>query len=491
MRFHVSTSSNPPMARNRPAAVLTPDNWDDWGQYQTTYDLWIHDGGEVHQVGKVKIGQFAMGPGHRRGDLSTDSRRSPDLPSSFESLDTRFFSLGQDLTYYTTLRDAPWGRETMIALRDIAFDLTLFESARTEEVITTSLLRSVAEGTVLGQFHRVARGGREVTTYSLRHDLPAHAPGSDPAINFTADPESVLPTNLHALIGRNGTGKTTILNSIASRVADTLPGADDFVSVVQVSFSSFDIVPPPGRHTPTPLVIVGADDHDGQVQKLQEALAICLKGTRIARLSSFLRMLDSDPILDAEDFPTIVESASRIADIDPIVLRFTSDYRRMSAGHKVLLLAAIQLVRHVEERTLVLVDEPESHLHPPLLSAFVRALSDLMADRNGMAIISTHSPVVLQELPRACVWRLSRSGDLQKAERPTVETFGESLSVLTSDAFGLELRQAGFHRFLKGRVEDAPSLGAEEVIAGLDGQVGSEGRALIYALVANRREWGA
>ena len=73
--------------------------------------------------------------------------------------------------------------------------------------------------------------------------------------------------------------------------------------------------------------------------------------------------------------------------------------KRMSSGHAVVLLTLTRLVATVEEKTLVLIDEPESHLHPPLLSAFIRALSDLLLDRNGLSIIATHSPVVLQEVP--------------------------------------------------------------------------------------------
>lgn len=41
-----------------------------------------------------------------------------------------------------------------------------------------------------------------------------------------------------------------------------------------------------------------------------------------------------------------------------------------------MLLSITKLVEFVEERSLVLMDEPEAHLHLPLLSAFVRALSD-------------------------------------------------------------------------------------------------------------------
>lgn len=63
-----------------------------------------------------------------------------------------------------------------------------------------------------------------------------------------------------------------------------------------------------------------------------------------------------------------------------------------------------------------MLDEPESHLHPPLLSAFIRSLSELLILRNGVAIIATHSPVILQEVPKRCAWILNRSGISAKAE---------------------------------------------------------------------------
>jgi predicted ATP-dependent endonuclease of OLD family len=66
-------------------------------------------------------------------------------------------------------------------------------------------------------------------------------------------------------------------------------------------------------------------------------------------------------------------------------------FNKLSSGHKVVLLTTTRLVETVEERTLVLLDEPEAHLHPPLLAAFVRALSDLLINRNGVAIIATPS----------------------------------------------------------------------------------------------------
>jgi hypothetical protein len=133
----------------------------------------------------------------------------------------------------------------------------------------------------------------------------------------------------------------------------------------------------------------------------------------------------------------------------------------------------------------VLLDEPEAHLHPPLLSAFIRALSDLLVDRNAVALIATHSPVVLQEVPRGCVWKLRRTGQsLVNVERPEIETFGENVGILTREVFGLEVSQSGFHRLLQDAVEQ--DLSYEEVVRKFDGALGSEARGLAQALVAVR-----
>jgi len=156
----------------------------------------------------------------------------------------------------------------------------------------------------------------------------------------------------------------------------------------------------------------------------------------------------------------------------------------MSSGHKIVLLTVTRLVETVKERSLVLLDEPEAHLHPPLLSAFVRALSDLLIERNGVAVIATHSPVVLQEVPRACVWKLRRSGRVTAVDRPDIETFGENVGVLTREIFGLEVTRAGFHRVLEETVDAGHSY--EEVLERFGGRLGGEAKALVRGLIATR-----
>lgn len=122
-------------------------------------------------------------------------------------------------------------------------------------------------------------------------------------------------------------------------------------------------------------------------------------------------------------------------------------YRKASSGHKIVLLSMTRLVELVGERTLVLIDEPEAHLHPPLAASFIRALSALLANRNGIAILATHSPVMLQEVPQECVWLLFRTGLNVDNKRRQVETFAENLGVLTREVFRLEVTNSGGQGF--------------------------------------------
>jgi len=150
----------------------------------------------------------------------------------------------------------------------------------------------------------------------------------------------------------------------------------------------------------------------------------------------------------------------------------------------IVLLIITKLVAITEEKTLILLDEPESHLHPPLLSAFIRALSDLLYDQNGIAIVATHSPVVLQEIPRLCVSKIQRVGLATNVERPSIETFGENVGVLTREVFGLEVVKSGFHKLLTKSVAEGQTY--EEIIRSYNEQLGMEAKVLLKLLINER-----
>ncbi len=97
--------------------------------------------------------------------------------SDFESLDDRFFSLGQDDSYYDHLNELvpDLKDEILNALRDLPYgESDRFEAALKEPVTTVSLLRSVAKGSVRNQFRRIALGGVRLSQYHFSYSAACY-----------------------------------------------------------------------------------------------------------------------------------------------------------------------------------------------------------------------------------------------------------------------------------------------------------------------------
>lgn len=516
MHFELVTGANG-QAASRDVVQLVPTDWDDWFKFSTLFSArYIDEDGKRYEIGGTKIGRFGLQASKQDG-TRRDGYRHPSPPAKFNVLPDNFFSLGQDASYYESLTAIgdTFRDEYLEAMRDIAFDAERRVSAEDEEVTRVSLLREVPLMTVREQFARLARGGARLTPYKFSFRFPARDNDSVPGwavdplvLQFDVDPDSKPPSNIQVLIGRNGVGKSTLLDRLAktmvrrasegpeleTRKPDAPPRSwEQLSNLVSVSFSAFDafepVSVPQDRTRGLTYHYVGlrkiGSKRDDATTKDPRALATemtksaqrCLINARRSRWLRALRLLEADPIFADTGIGDLVASED---DIDDALEQIAATYKGLSSGHKIVLLTITRLVETVEEKSLVLLDEPEAHLHPPLLSAFIRTLSDLLSHRNGMAIIATHSPVVLQEVPRSCVWKLHRAGNNLSAERPELETFGENVGTLTDEVFGLEVTATGFHKMLSEAAQEAPDY--ETALALLGGQLGAEGRAVLRAL---------
>jgi predicted ATPase len=486
--------------------VLVADKWDDYFKFSTLYALYIVDENEeLQEVGNLKIGQFNM----------ERKQRSPELPKRFEQLDERFFSLGQDDEYYLRLNDLgdATREEILRALNDIAKNEQLYEKAKNEKVSIDSLFRFAPETTVKIQFRRMANGGARLSRYDFIYHSPSGKNSAIPQISldFHVVPDSNPPTNIHVLIGKNGVGKTYLLNNMAAALVEdnAIPSRvgyfesagrrqrspeELFSGLVSVTFSAFDESNPP-LDTETPKGIkyyyIGLKRPKEEGQRAQsipktpamlktefvESVVACLASGRKERWRNALEMLETDQLFNEYNISSLAD-IKRGREMRQMAGEL---FNQLSSGHKIVLLTITRLIETVEERTLVLIDEPESHLHPPLLSAFIRVLSNLLVLRNGVAIIATHSPVVLQEVPRSCVYNILRIGEQTIAQELELESFGENVGSLTSAVFGLEVTHSGFHKLLRKEVVDWGDF--DIIMARFGNQLGTEARAILRSLV--------
>jgi ABC-type branched-subunit amino acid transport system ATPase component len=486
-------------------AYLKIDNWNDYS-FVTSFGVTVFDEiGGRHELGSVKIGFVGQ-------TIQQDTHAT--LPQSCETLPEAYFSLGTDESYYRQL----WSdfsistREAYLTgIKDIVFDESNRRNAAEQRVFSVSLLRSVSLSTIDGQFKRVLGGGVPLSDFNFGFHRPQSDLIAGVDLEFAVSANSTPTTNIHTLIGRNGVGKTSLLNEMVAAIMN--PDRTDakfyahtlfqkspidrnyFSTLVSVAFSAFDPFHPPREQADpaqgTCYYYVGlkdAGDDDGvRLKSLPIMREECIKSIgecfsdrgKRDRWCRAISTLESD-----ENFAHM--DLKRLTDL--LVENFKDGAKalvdRMSSGHAIVLLTISQLVAKVEEKTLVLLDEPECHLHPPLLSAFTRALSEILTNRNAVAIIATHSPVVLQEVPKSCAWIVTRSRLSMHTERPRVETFGENVGVLTREVFGLEVSKSGFHALLEAAVNDGGSY--DEIVGNYKEQIGLEARGILRAMIIQR-----
>ncbi len=519
MNFVVLGKNEYKPATSTNTAYLDVDYWNDYS-FITMFYLTVFDkAGKEHEVGNVKIAFKGQ---------TTDKSTYETLDKRFSVLNDQYFSLGIDAEYYKNLSklELELKQDILASLEDIVYKPEKIKYIEDEKVLNTSLFRGVTLSDVHGQFSRVLDGLAELSDFDFNFVRQGLDDFCDLKIPFKVKVGSIPSTNIHAFIGRNGCGKTTILNDMidaitnpehesclfteSSMFTESRIPSGYFRSLVSVSFSAFDPFTPP-QEQPDPakgtkyfyiglknrgnnetlnslvdlrkdfvLALIGCLSNEGKKNLWLDAINNLSSDQNFENMG--LSILNTRYISLKKKHKNIQIDNEKFQEL--FYLDITNYLKRMSSGHAIVLFTITRLVNTVGEKSLVLLDEPEGHLHPPLLSAFLRTLSDLLYIKNGVAIIATHSPVVLQEIPRSCVWKVIRSREVVAVKRPEIETFGENIGVLTREVFVLEVANSGYHSLLTKSVESGASY--DEILSEYKNQIGLEGRTVLKAMVLSR-----
>lgn len=515
-----------PKSPERNAVYLIHDNWNDWFYWVTQFTAYyVSEGGELHSLGSVKIAQERMVSEDQKTGQEPYKTNAPELPESFSTLSPDFFSVGQGENYYESVRSlAPAiGNEILQNLRDCAYDLLIFDRYSQHPAMRKSLLRDIGERHLRERLHELAIGNSSLSEFDFSYLFPQKDPhGTEVRLNFSVRPHTTPPTNVHAIIGRNGVGKTTLFRGLIQGVLKIkdgdeqvgsletpegsegwVPNQEYFTALSLVSYSPFDRFGPIAQKSLPAGVkysYVGlmkfADGKDSSLApksfddlfaEFILSMEACLQGVRRERWHACLEILESDPLFKEAEISSLSNASGRdFVDKSKWQTDVNKLLRRLSSGHLIILLIVTRLIEVTEERSLTLIDEPEAHLHPPLISAFVRAVSYLMGERNGVAVVATHSPVVLQEVPASCVWILNRTGRFLVGCRPDGETFGENVGQLTREVFSHELLNTGFYRMISEAAEQYDDF--EQIMKSFGGQLGGEARALARSMIRQKNK---
>ena len=101
----------------------------------------------------------------------------------------------------------------------------------------------------------------------------------------------------------------------------------------------------------------------------------------------------------------------------------------------------------------LLFDEPELHLHQNATANTMRMFYRLLEEFNSYAIIATHSPLIIQEIPSKYIRSLARVNNVLTIHTPDNECFGENVTKITDDIFDVRSTESNYKSILRKLIQ--------------------------------------
>ncbi|HDY7421679.1 TPA: AAA family ATPase [Vibrio vulnificus] len=467
------------VTENYPIFSLSTDSWDDFG-VKCTFNLRYHESrNTTTKIGEIKILQLG--------------KSTTKLEQEFEELSKEYISLGQSVEFYENLRSCVGAQQAEIvldSLNDISWQANKADEFESTPAYRNALFRE-------NSAHNAYRFGRSVIlgeeyddSVSFEYEVNIESSNCSYDIAFDFNDEDILPNRIVGIIGRNAVGKTHLMGALAKdlvqvgRVSQKTIDEKNkrfkghrpiFNRVITVSYSAFDKFIRP-KNPQASYVYCGIRDEKGGLSKSSLIKNYKYNLQKIKdqhRVDIWVGYMAE--ILDelGDSFKDKLEN-----EIDNIEGTDNDNLSLLSSGQSILAHFVTALVARIQTNTLILFDEPETHLHPNAVANLFSVLNKMLRKFESYAIIATHSPIVIQEIPSKRVILLTREDNTTMSSKMQFETFGESISELTRHVFDTASIPNYYKKVLKNL---SKNMSAEEVIELFDNDLSFNAKAYLLA----------
>lgn len=143
-------------------------------------------------------------------------------------------------------------------------------------------------------------------------------------------------------------------------------------------------------------------------------------------------------------------------------------YVPLSSGELTFFKFSLAFFLYIDNGSFVLIDEPETHLHPNLISTFVGLLHEVLERTGSYGLIATHSPYFVREVPRdqVHVLKSSEPGFIQ-ITNSRLKTFGSDIDSISQFVFDEDVENELMQKIVLNR----KGRGFEEIACELESEL--------------------
>lgn len=416
-----------------PCFVLTSNTWDDYTN-KTTFHLHLLNESRAYiDIGGVKIM-------HKKLKITLEI-----IPKEFEELSDDFCSLGQDLSYYENFKNAfPSEFENYLDfLNDAAFLPFVRDVYENTDTFKNSLLRFSEAEKAFNQAKNILENIPIEQGFQFSYNCKIENAEDIHSLSFNFGDNIHLPNRIICLIGKNGTGKTQFLAKLALDLSGKrrklrnndlfVPHRPLFSKIIAVSYSVFDKFSKPAKDKSFSYKYCGLRDEKGLISQKKIVENYEESATKIVELS---RLNDWHFIMSSIIGNELTDYYyQEIFENKNYEIVNQNEKRLLSSGQSFLMYVLTEVIANIRKDSLLLFDEPEMHLHPNAIANLTRMIDRILERFDSYAILATHSPLIIQEVPSRYVYVFDREGNIPIVRNLGIESFGENIDVLTQEVF--------------------------------------------------------
>lgn len=394
---------------------LEDRNWDDFG-FKTTFNLYYRNNNSNKLIGQVKIL-------NKKSNITKNNLSINDI-----ILDKNFISLGQNREYYEKINELNDNEKNNILnlLRDYSIcskdEISEFKKL---EGFNSSLLREWEANLILENINKIKYKENLNSTYTYKTRLENAL--DDHIIKFSFDINENLSFRNFIIVGKNGVGKTSILKNLIKDIK--LNNKSNFSNGIP----NYDKV----------LLFYYGEDLEYDIEENEIFKKINLKDTTNTSEEDDIKEIEKE---GKKEY--LLKALNELLDIN--INDLYIDIKGLSSGQLTMYKLLIKFLLYVKEKqTLIIIDEPETHLHPNIIGRFMIYFRRILEDFKIHSIMSTHSPIILQQTFSKNIRIIEREDNIPIVKMLDFECFGENLSQITQEVFNLLDFESDYKQLIK------------------------------------------